>query len=216
MELLYPRVCPVCGERIPFRRSRCSCSDQAPQFVPPDVGDLSNDPDRLDPFTAVYYYNGSVRFDLLSLKVFGRVSCVKPFSHAMARRVAEVFPDVSFDCVTFVPMHPLDLRKRSFNQSALLAQTVAADLFIPCSALLQKVCTTQNQHTLSQTQRLENLIGAFAPTALVSPGSTVLLVDDIKTTGTTLRRCRDVLIHAGVSAVYCLACAMTDYGTLDF
>lgn len=185
-------------------------------MIPLDVGDLSVTDDPLDPFTAVWYYNGRVRFDLLRLKFQRRTSLAKPLGRAMAERAAEAFSGVSFDCVTFVPMTTDDLRERSFNQSALLAQWVAQTFFIQCSAQLQKVRSTPCQHNLSQSERMANLDHAFAPTAFVAPGSTVLLVDDIKTTGTTLRRCRDTLLEAGVKEVYCLACAMSDYYSLDF
>ncbi len=214
MRLFYPRLCPVCGEPIPYNQPYCACSNQAPKPVGPNTGDCA-DP-SLEPFTAVWYYNGQVRFDLLSLKFGQNASLAKPLGIAMAKRVADVLPDVSFDCVTFVPMTTADLRERSFNQSALLAQWVAKTFFIECSALLQKVRSTPKQHELHQAERLENLKDAFEPTKLVRPGSTVLLVDDIKTTGTTLRRCRETLLEGGVQAVYCLACAMSDYSSLDF
>ena len=216
MNLLYPRTCPVCGNPIPFNRTYCSCSDEDAQKIPPDVGDLSNTDDPLDPFTAVWYYNGRVRFDLLRLKFQRNASLAKPFGLALAKRVNDVFSGVSFDCVTFVPMTNDDLRERSLNQSALIAQWVARANFIQCSALLQKVRSTPNQHQLNQSDRIANLKDAFAPTDLVQPGSTVLLVDDIKTTGTTLRRCRDTLLEAGVKQVYCAAYAMSDFYSLDF
>lgn len=216
MGLLYPNQCPVCGKLIPFNQTYCKCSDAPSQLVPLNDDDPSFEDDPLFPFTAVWYYGGRIRFDLLSLKFHRKASLAKPLGLAMAQRVAQAFPTVSFDCVTFVPMTADDLRERSFNQSALLAQWVARAFFIQCSALLQKVRATPGQHTLNQTERLANLEHAFAPTALVQPGSTVLLVDDIKTTGTTLRRCRDTLLEAGVKEVYCLTCAMSDYSSLDF
>ena len=216
MNLLYPHTCPVCGKPIPYHKTYCSCSDHVSQKIPPDVGDLSVTDDPLDPFTAVWYYNGRVRFDLLRFKFQRKTAFAKPFGLAMADRAIHTFPGVSFGCVTFVPMTTEDLRERSFNQSALLAQWVAQTIFIQCSALLQKVRSTPCQHTLNQSDRMANLEHAFAPTAFVKPGSTVLLVDDIKTTGTTLRRCRDTLLEAGVKEVYCLTCAMSDYDSLDF
>lgn len=216
MHLLYPNRCPVCGKAIAFNEMYCPCSDQAAQPVPSEIGALYDANDPLNPFTAVYYYNGRIRYNLLELKFHQKASLAKPLGLAMAQRVAEVYPSVSFDCVTFVPMTELDLSERSFNQSALLAQWVAKAFFIECYALLKKVRSTPKQHNLNKDERLANLQQAFAATDLVQPGSTVLLVDDIKTTGTTLQRCRDVLLQAGVKEVYCIACAMSDYCSLDF
>lgn len=216
MEFLYPHSCPVCGSPIPYNRTYCVCSDLAPRFVRAEDCEKAAADDLLDPFAAVYYYSGRVRADLLSFKFQRQASFAKPFGRAMAHQAAARFCGVLFDCVTFVPMTPDDLRERSFNQSALLAQWVARTFFIPCSALLKKTRATPSQHSLHQADRLNNLQNAFAPTDLVRPGSTVLLCDDIKTTGTTLRRCRETLLNAGVGQVYCVVCAMSDFSSAAF
>ncbi len=215
MSLLYPNECPVCGKLIPFNQSYCRCSDIPSVRVPLNSEDETITDDPLHPFTAVWYYSGRVRYDLLRLKFQRRASLAGPLGLAMAERVAQAFPTVSFDCVTFVPMTEEDLRERSFNQSALLAQRIAQAFFIQCSALIKKTKTTPCQHTLNQSERMTNLKNAFAPTDQVQPGTTVLLVDDIKTTGTTLLRCREALLQAGVKEVYCAACAMSDYCSVD-
>lgn len=213
----YVRRCPVCGELIPLNNEYCSCSAQPARHVPQELFHLTDDPyDAQLCFSAPYYYDGIIRQQLLSFKFQNRPSLAKPLGLTMAAHAATIFSDVSFDCVTFVPMAADDLRNRSFNQSALLAQWVARTIFIQCSALLEKVKLTPTQHTLTVDERLRNLEGAFQPTALAKPGMTVLLCDDIKTTGTTLRRCRDTLLAAGVKEVYCLSCAMSDYSSLDF
>lgn len=216
MHLLYPNTCPVCGKIVPFNQEYCKCSDEQSQMIPLEACDLSDPYQCLNPFAAVWYYNGRVRYDLLRLKFMQKASLAKPLGLAMAERAVQAFPAVAFDCVTFVPMTTEDLRVRSFNQSALLAQWIARSFFIQCSALLKKVKSTPCQHSLNQSDRLNNLEHAFAVTELVKPDSTVLLVDDIKTTGTTLLRCCDTLLQAGVKEVYSLACAMSDYDSLSF
>ena len=217
LDCLYPRVCPVCGKRIPINASFCSCSNQPNKRAPQELFPLTDDPfDNSFCFAAPYYYDGIIRQQLLSFKFQNKTSLAKPLGLAMAEHAAIVYGSVKFDCVTFVPMSEADIQDRSFNQSALLAQWVARTNFIECSALLQKVKSTPKQHTLSVNERMQNLDQAFEPTNLVKPGSTVLLCDDIKTTGTTLRRCRDTLLEAGVKEVYCLACAMSAYDSLDF
>lgn len=215
--MLYPRICPACGNAIPFGRAYCVCSDSAPRTVDPDAQLIrADDPVRLQHLCAPYYYDGRIRAQLLSLKFQSQTVHVKPLAGAMAQQLALSFPGVLFDCVTFVPMTTDDIRERSFNQSALLAQTIAGLLFIECSALLVKSGPTPKQHTLSRNERLQNLQDVFRPTARCVPGSTVLLVDDIKTTGTTLSRCCEALTSAGVKDVYCVCAAVSQPLSPDF
>ena len=217
LQILYPRVCPVCGQLIPINRAFCACSDGPAQHVPADAVLCSDqDPIRLAHICAPYYYEGIIRQQLLGLKFHNQTKYVRSLSFAMAQQVSMVYADVSFDCVTFVPMAQPDIRTRAFNQSALLAQSIAKQLFIQCSALLEKTQLTVPQHTLNQSDRLQNLEHVFEATDLCKPGSTVLLVDDIKTTGTTLYRCCEALKIAGVQDVYCVCAAVTRSPSPDF
>ena len=209
---LFPQTCPLCGKRIPLWHEFCSCSSASPHAVPSDAMLIHpDDPVQLKHLTAPYYYSGQIRAQLLMLKFQARTRYAKPLGAAMAAKVQSAFPAVSFDCVTFVPMTNADIRLRSLNQSALLAQTVAEKLFIECKALLVKTKPTMQQHTLNQAERLENLQNVFAPSALAKPGQTVLLVDDIKTTGTTLLRCCEALHAAGIQDVYCVCAAVSEF-----
>lgn len=209
---LYPRVCPACGKKIPLGRTYCACSDSDPKVVPPNAKLMQpDDPVQLRHLCAPFFYDGQIRAQLLALKFQKQTRFVKPLSHAMAECVLTSFPDVTFDVVTFVPMTPADIRTRSFNQSALLAQRIAKELFIECSALLEKCKSTPQQHTLTVSDRLQNLQNVFLPTSRCKPGLTVLLVDDIKTTGTTLLRCIEALDGAGIQDVYCVCAAVSSY-----
>lgn len=168
-------------------------------------------PVRIQHFCAPFYYDGVIRSKLLAFKFQRRTRYCNLFAHAMTDCVKSSFPDVSFDVVTFVPMTQADIRARSFNQSGLLAQRIAKELFIECSALLTKTKSTPQQHTLTVHERLQNLQDVFRPTERCKPGMTVLLVDDIKTTGTTLARCCEALETAGVTDVYCVCAAVSPF-----
>ena len=79
-----------------------------------------------------------------------------------------------------------------------------------------KIKETELQHSLGAKERVKNLEGAFAiKKGADVKGKTLLLCDDIKTTGTTLSKCADVLYENGAKAVYCIVLAVTDYLT-DF
>ncbi|MGN0852975.1 MAG: ComF family protein [Kiritimatiellia bacterium] len=115
----------------------------------------------------------------------------------------------AIDVVVPVPLHPNRLRERGYNQCGLLADGLArrinrrADL-----RSLLRVRDTEHQARLGREQRLKNLDGAFK---VVRPenvrGRTVLLVDDVSTTGTTLSRCAQALLDASAARVWCATVA---------
>ena len=109
------------------------------------------------------------------------------------------------DGVTWVPMSPQKLRRRGYNQSELLAKAVAKELGLPAWNLLEQVRETDTQHSLTRAQRADNVRGAYRAKS-ATLGKRVLLVDDIVTTGATLRACAQGLYGAGAQKV-CAVCA---------
>ena len=107
----------------------------------------------------------------------------------------------TIDFIVPVPLHALRLAERGYNQSALLARALATQLGIPLrlTALRRQRATLPQAH-LGREQRHDNLRQAFVPTA-VEAGSRVLLVDDVITTGSTLRACSDALQQGGGQVV---------------
>ncbi|MEO6848860.1 MAG: ComF family protein [Chthoniobacterales bacterium] len=110
---------------------------------------------------------------------------------------------VAFDCITPVPLHPLKLREREFNQAEELAAILSRFSRIPL-----KNCLKRTRYTVTQTQfdrliRMRNLQGAFkvGKNHDVSE-KTILLVDDVMTTASTLNECARTLLEAGAHAVY--------------
>ncbi len=114
------------------------------------------------------------------------------------------------EVVVPVPMQPKKRRKRGYNQAELLARGLAKELQIPCrSRLLRRVATgVVSQTRLNRRQRLANALAAYrvrSPQQL--EGKTVLLVDDVMTTGATVDACARLLRDAGAEKVYVLVLA---------
>jgi len=106
------------------------------------------------------------------------------------------------DMITFVPLHPAKARERGFNQSKAIAHSVSERLGIPLIDILEKTRSTRPQSELSKEERARNLSGAFRIRRDRSPyRKTVLIVDDVFTTGSTLNECSRVLRDAGARAV---------------
>ena len=112
-----------------------------------------------------------------------------------------------FDAVVPVPLHRSRLRKRGFNQAALLAQGLAGRVNAPASDTLQVVRITRDQVELSAAERRANVAGAFVAKAR-TPGR-LLLVDDVLTTGATLSACASTLLRAGAAEVHAVTLCRT-------
>ena len=119
------------------------------------------------------------------------------------------FPS-DFSNVLFVPLHEKKLLERGFDPAYILAGKVAREFGRPLLAgALVKIRETPPQVSLSRKERLENLKGAFsfAPDMASLKGEKALLVDDVHTTGATLRECAGVLKSIGAQEVYCVTLA---------
>ncbi len=131
----------------------------------------------------------------------------------LGRRLASVMaarvPDVGIALVVPVPLHPRRLRQRGFNQSAVLARRLAGRLGCPWDAtLLVRTRDTPSQTALTPAERVRNVADAFTvrdPAPICA--RTVLLIDDVWTSGATARAAATVLRDAGAAAVDVLTIA---------
>ena len=110
--------------------------------------------------------------------------------------------DWPIDCIVPVPLHPRREKERGFNQSFILAKFVAERYNIDIRAeLLKRVRDTSPQVGMNAKLRAKNLTGAFEASPECA-GLSVLLVDDVRTTGATLKECASELKKHGAARVY--------------
>lgn len=129
---------------------------------------------------------------------------------SLSRLLVNVLPPtLDADLVIPVPLHPARLREREFNQSLLLADSVARRLRVPlCYTNLIRVRDNPAQTSLPRSTRLTNLRRAFqVRRSEAVRGRRILLVDDVLTTGTTLNECAKALRKAGAGDVYAVTLA---------
>ncbi len=105
----------------------------------------------------------------------------------------------AFDLIVPVPLHANKLRRRGYNQAHLLAAGIGRHLGVPVRPVLMRTRDTVSQVTLGRSERQTNLAGAFGldPGWALGPGSSILLVDDVRTTGATLNACAHELSRTG-------------------
>jgi ComF family protein len=112
------------------------------------------------------------------------------------------------DAVVPVPLSKARLRQRGYNQVHFLARPVALQMGIPFHPkAIAKIRETTSQVGLSRTERRKNIIGAFLANSKVVGGRSILLIDDVTTSGATIDACTRALLQAGAKNVFGLTLA---------
>ncbi len=106
-----------------------------------------------------------------------------------------------------IPLHKKRLKRRGFNQSQLLAETVAKNFHCPINTSLVRIKNTQPQASLKEKQRHQNMIDAFAYPGPKLTGQNILLIDDVTTTGATLMQAAKVLRAQNPQSIWSLVIA---------
>jgi ComF family protein len=223
LDVMYPRACAACGAP-PGDLGRYVCWDcrAALQVVAEPFCRVCGDPvegmvehaftcgacaretPRFDMARSAVRYRGPAAAILQAFK-YGQTPCLAAdLAPLLAACVGAHFRRVGFDAVTYVPLYPARERERTYNQAWLLARGLAAAMGTgPAAKCLRRVRPTPSQTGFSAPQRRANVRGAFAA---VHPewieGRTLLLVDDVMTTGATVGECAGVLKDAGAAGVY--------------
>ena len=157
-------------------------------------------------------YDETAREIMAAVKYHSRREYLDLFAVMAADRLGDWILSLRPDCLVPVPVHGSRLRSRGYNQAEVFAEGIGSLLGIPVrkDILLRRKNTTA-QKELGAEERLMNLQNAFGYGSRLPEGSTVLLADDIYTTGSTLEACTEALLAAGAGTVYGLCiCAGED------
>ena len=206
LDFVYPASCPFCGKEA-ARPDYC-CKECADKLAPPaELIDLP----PLNGFLSVTAYNDYSKKIIHAAKEENDGCAITAMAVLMYKRILSQGLADKIDGITYVPMHRADKRRRGYNQSRLLAQELERLTGKPCVNLLEKTRRTAEQKSLNAQQRRENLAGAFKfARKHKAEGASVLLIDDVCTTGSTLRECGAQLVAAGMKNVFALVFAKTE------
>jgi ComF family protein len=121
----------------------------------------------------------------------------------LVREAAPVLANKNWDAIVPVPLHPVKLREREFNQAALLAAQLARATKIPLNEkILRRINPTATQTLLTRAERAANMKSAFVVhTDTRLDGKRIIIVDDVFTTGATTNACAQALQVAGAAEV---------------
>ena len=154
------------------------------------------------------FYEDSLR-KLIHLFKYGRVETL---SKPLGRLLAQALPrEQSFDVIVPMPLHWRKRWQRGFNQAELLAHEVGRRTHVPVANALRRVRNTASQAGLTSAMRRENVSGSFrAKKRAALEGLSVLLIDDVMTTGATAASCARALKRGGARQVTLLTLARVD------
>lgn len=141
-----------------------------------------------------------------------KYASAKYLANRLSDFLVEVFAECDFLCdvVTFVPISPHKLKARGYNQTEELAKFFCEKLCLKLECLLAKTVDTKAQAGLTRKERQKNLKGTFAATDKSKiKGKSILLIDDVFTTGSTTDECARVLKNAGALQVNVITIAKT-------
>ena len=131
---------------------------------------------------------------------------------SFAKELASIYSQNCFnaDCLVYIPMTEKAKKKRGYNQAELLAQKLSKIIDVPILDCLKKVKETERQATLGRSDRLKNLDNAFRVVDKKSVvGKSILIVDDVTTTGATAQVIASRLKKAGAKIVNLITVAST-------
>lgn len=218
--LFLTNKCTYCGRILNKGETLCeSCKNDLPRIegerckycgAGKDRCKCNKHKMRYDGITAPFYYEDGIADGIARLKFGGRDFMAYHFAKDMAKEIEKDFSDVTFDYITFVPVSSFQRRHRDYNQSELLATELSKQLSLSAQNVLKKLFDNNIQHEASQNRRKGNVLGVYDVRHNADvKGKTILLVDDIKTTGATLNECAKILKIRGAEKVYCVTVALT-------
>jgi competence protein ComFC len=187
-------ICRTCGDMLDPTDPACFCKNCLD--LPPSFQNARS----------CVVFKGPIREAIHRLKYKQDLGLGESLSCLLIKKLDELKWPVDLVCP--VPLSDHRLRERGYNQSGLLARPVALANNIPyVPSAIRRVRVTQSQVGLSAKERAINLKNAFFADPAAVNGHSILIIDDVMTTGVTLRNCADALMKAQATMVYCLTLA---------
>lgn len=203
--LLFPPKCVLCKKFLSRQETDLchSCRENAPVFCRPK----SKIP-FVAQWTALWYYKDTVKTSIHKFKFGGRRTHADAYSRLLGMKL-QSSPCAEADFITWVPVSFRRRWKRGYDQASLVAYALSKELGIPCKKLLRKVRHTPPQSGIRKAaERRANVLGAYRATDLtLLRGKTILLIDDVVTTGATASEFAKTLLTAGAKQVFLAAVA---------
>lgn len=223
MEFFFPNHCPICDRALLPGEEICKPCEKIPRIVRPPVCekcgkhieeegrsfcfDCARTPRAYERGLSLYEY-ASIHDSVFAFKYSGRPEYGRYYGRKMAEAYASFIREVNPDAIIPIPLHKDRLRARGYNQAAILAEEISKAAKVPfIGNRLIRPNRTSNQKKLGRGQRQNNMKKAFHIAENDVKLRTVIVVDDIYTTGSTIGAAAAVLRSVGVERIYFLTLA---------
>ena len=217
LTFIYPKTCMSCNTLLNYNTKIELCDNCAKDFNPyrgnrcitcdrpiDNTGECSickSEKIYFEKGYCVYPYAGAVRNTILNFKFKNMALYYTYLGSKMTEYYFEYIME-SYDYITAVPIHKKKLKVRGYNQAELLAEYISEQINIPYCTVLKRTVTTKPQNALNKKERVVNIKNAFSLIDNINiKNKSILIVDDIFTTGTTINECCKVLKKAGAFKV---------------
>ncbi len=220
-DCFFGRRCAVCNKVIPILSDYCAECELTLKRVPNVLNNswskLSNvklSPrvkSYIDGYAAPYYYALGSEALILNYKLKKRAELSDIIAHDMERVFDLVYSNIFFDFICSVPMLKKDRNVKGFDHTELLSEKLSEKIGVEYLPALYQARDKLPQHTLSATMRMQNVKNIYSIVDNVSvKDKTILLIDDICTTGASINEAAKTLKKGGAKRVFCLmACVST-------
>ncbi|MBQ6129091.1 MAG: ComF family protein [Lachnospiraceae bacterium] len=219
VDALFPRICPICNDIVPFGKGDvcpgCEhlltyCEDPVCEKCGKPVDDGARycaDCERLrhtyDEGRAALIYDEYMSKSIYRFKYNGKREFAPFYARVITGRLADTIRGWNVEAIIPVPVHKSRLKKRGYNQAKLIAVEISKVLGIPVrDDVVTRAFATDAQKMLGPAERQNNLKKAFKVTQNVVKLESVLIVDDIYTTGATVDALASCLKGAGIKRVF--------------
>jgi ComF family protein len=197
------RFCPDCYKKANFisEPKCCKCGDNLKAGVKITCNRCHLFPSGISAVRSWAYYDGVLQKAIRNLKYNGDIG----LGETLASLLLEVLikESWSIDLVIGVPLDHYRYKERGYNQSVYLSRPLAHLGGLPHSVkAIKRIRQTRSQVGLSSGERLINVDGAFLADRKIVSRKTILIIDDVITTGATINACTSALLSANAYRVY--------------
>ncbi len=193
--IISGKICGFCG----LGRDVCTCGKKKHHYVR-----------RI----ACVYYRDTVRYGMSRFKFHRHTMLGTHYGRMMAANVKSKYQDINFDYVIAVPMFWLNRWLRGYNCSQILADVISKAIDVPTckNVLFKRMMTKPQKRVKGQATRAANVLDSFGvKNKELLMGKTILLVDDVCTSGATINECAKMLRLYGAKKVYAATFAAVSF-----
>jgi competence protein ComFC len=212
INMIYPPKCIFCRKLLSHDvvLHICdACNKKLPYLENPIIRTWQEEDHYCAGALSVFEYSGMVKESLIRFKFYSKPAYYRTYARLIAYRLGKIVDISSFDMVMSVPLHKHKEFTRGYNQAYLISKAIGSITGLKeCSRALKRERYTEAQSLLDRHKRNQNVKGAFSVTMPDKvKEKSILLVDDILTTGSTIEECSRVLKQAGAKRVFAVVVA---------